>query len=782
MRLVATVFIAIAPVLALMYFTNMGEWAGFLVGLLALAAAWYGGEHYVFRQVRALNDASRKLTAGDFTSRTGQADSKGELGELARTFDGMAERLQQRMQESQQAEKTLLNRALQQTAVAALGQFALVSSDLNALINQALILVSQTLDVEFCEVLELLPDKTGLILRAGSGWKNGSVGSVIVGVERDSQPGYTLGSGEPVVVEDFKNETRFKPTPFLAEHGVVSGVTVAISTSQASFGVFGAHSSRPRIFTGEEVHFLLAVANVLGMAVERNRAEANLQKLAVFTQLNPNPAMELAEDGTITYFNDAALKLALSVGGNHPRDILPPDVVDIVRECLAANLSRPRMETKMDKRTFSWLFHPVTANRVVHCYVEDITDRLSLEEQFRQSQKMESIGQLASGVAHDFNNMLTIIQGHAGILMARPDLHPKMFESAQAVFFASERAAGLTRQLLMFSRKNVMQIRPLDLREVVGSVTKMLKRLLGEIVTLEFTPPAELPMVNADSGMLEQVLMNLCVNARDAMPKGGTLAISLGPVQINDDYAQGHPEARLGQFVCLRVADTGTGMDSATMIRIFEPFFTTKDIGKGTGLGLATCYGIVKQHGGWIEVSSEVGKGSKFSVFLPAGGKTAGAVETDSDPAAFVRGGSETILIVEDEPVLRDMARVILEECGYKILEAGNGKEALNVWEANRDKIELILTDMVMPEGVSGVELAEKLLAEQPGLKVVFTSGYTVDEMNTTFFEKNNTRFLQKPYKRTSLAHAVRDALDGVATRQAIAQAASANTRTGAQN
>lgn len=782
MRLVATVFIAIAPVLALMYFTNMGEWAGFLVGLLALAAAWYGGEHYVFRQVRALNDASRKLTAGDFTSRTGQADSKGELGELARTFDGMAERLQQRMQESQQAEKTLLNRALQQTAVAALGQFALVSSDLNALINQALILVSQTLDVEFCEVLELLPDKTGLILRAGSGWKNGSVGSVIVGVERDSQPGYTLGSGEPVVVEDFKNETRFKPTPFLAEHGVVSGVTVAISTSQASFGVFGAHSSRPRIFTGEEVHFLLAVANVLGMAVERNRAEANLQKLAVFTQLNPNPAMELAEDGTITYFNDAALKLALSVGGNHPRDILPPDVVDIVRECLAANQSRPRMETKMDKRTFSWLFHPVTANRVVHCYVEDITDRLSLEEQFRQSQKMESIGQLASGVAHDFNNMLTIIQGHAGILMARPDLHPKMFESAQAVFFASERAAGLTRQLLMFSRKNVMQIRPLDLREVVGSVTKMLKRLLGEIVTLEFTPPAELPMVNADSGMLEQVLMNLCVNARDAMPKGGTLAISLGPVQINDDYAQGHPEARLGQFVCLRVADTGTGMDSATMIRIFEPFFTTKDIGKGTGLGLATCYGIVKQHGGWIEVSSEVGKGSKFSVFLPAGGKTAGAVETDSDPAAFVRGGSETILIVEDEPVLRDMARVILEECGYKILEAGNGKEALNVWEANRDKIELILTDMVMPEGVSGVELAEKLLAEQPGLKVVFTSGYTVDEMNTTFFEKNNTRFLQKPYKRTSLAHAVRDALDGVATRQAIAQAASANTRTGAQN
>jgi signal transduction histidine kinase/ActR/RegA family two-component response regulator/HAMP domain-containing protein len=760
-RLVATVFIAIAPVLVLNYFTNIGDWAAFLVGLGALAAAWFGGEHYVLKQVRALYTATRKLAGGDLSSRTGLSDAKGELGELARNFDGMAERLQQRVRESEKAERTLLNRALQQTAVAAIGQFALISNDLNALLNQAVTLVSQTLDVEFCEVLELHADGTRMVLRSGTGWKKGSVGNTIVETGREYQPGFTLGSGEPVVVEDYKTETRFKVTPLVSEHGIVSGLTVAILTRQLPFGVFGAYTGRRRSFTGDEVHFLLAVATALGMAVERNRAEANMQKLAVFAQLNPNAAMELADDGSITYFNDAALKLAFSLGKNHLRDVLPQNVEEIVASCLSANSSRPRMETKVNERTLSWLFHPVPVDRIVHCYVEDITERLSLEGQLRQAQKMESIGQLAAGVAHDFNNMLTIIQGHAGLLMAKAELTSKMFASAQAVYFAAERAAGLTRQLLMFSRKNVMQLRSLDLREAVSDMTKLLNRLLGANVKLEFDPPIELPMINADSGMLEQVVMNLAVNARDAMPKGGTLTISVGPVQIDEEYVQGHPEAREGAFVCLRVTDTGTGIDSATMSRIFEPFFTTKEIGKGTGLGLATVYGIVKQHEGWIEVSSEVGKGSRFSVFLPATEQTTAAVKRDTDPTAFVRGGSETILVVEDEDVLRDMAHTILEESGYRILDAANGKEAIGVWEKHRDEISLLLTDMVMPEGVSGVDLAERVLADNPNLKVIFTSGYTMDEISTGFLRKTNGQFLQKPYTRITLVRAVRQALDG---------------------
>jgi two-component system cell cycle sensor histidine kinase/response regulator CckA len=496
------------------------------------------------------------------------------------------------------------------------------------------------------------------------------------------------------------------------------------------------------------------------MAAERSRAEAEMQKLAAFAQLNPNAALELAPDGAITYFNDAALKLALSVNRDHPRSILPPNAAEIIKNGLDTGKSRVRLESKIEGRTFSWSFHPVASSQVVHCYVEDITERLNLEAQLRQSQKMESIGQLAAGVAHDFNNMLTVIQGHSGLLMARPNLPAEMFESAQAVYFASERAASLTRQLLMFSRKNVMLRKILDLREIIGNMTKMLKRLLGETITLEFNPPNELPVVFGDTGMMEQVVMNLSVNARDAMPGGGTLIISVNPVEIADAYVQTHPDARVGDFVCLRVSDNGSGIDTSIINRIFEPFFTTKEVGKGTGLGLATVYGIVKQHEGWIEVTSRVGKGTTFNLFFPAGDEAAQAGKSGSDPAAFVRGGNEVVLIVEDEMVLRDMAHVILEELGYRILDAPNGKVALTVWEEHQNAIDLLLTDVVMPEGMSGVELAEKLLPRKPDLKIIFTSGYSVDEMSEAFLAKNNARFLQKPYTRTTLARAVRHALD----------------------
>jgi CheY-like chemotaxis protein len=281
-------------------------------------------------------------------------------------------------------------------------------------------------------------------------------------------------------------------------------------------------------------------------------------------------------------------------------------------------------------------------------------------------------------------------------------------------------------------------------------------------VTLEFTPPPELPAVKGDAGMMEQILMNLAVNARDAMPKGGTLTINLSPFNIDDDYVKSHPEAHVGDFVRLRVADTGTGMDAATMARIFEPFFTTKEVGKGTGLGLATVYGIVKQHSGWIEVTSEVGKGTTFSVFFPASGQTTRVVKENSDPTAFIRGGHETILIVEDESVLRELAHAILSDCGYRIIEAASGREALDVWERQQGEIDLVLTDIIMPEGVTGLELAKKLLSQRPNVKIIFTSGYTVDDVSTDFLARtNNARFIQKPYTRAALAKTVRQALDG---------------------
>ncbi len=267
--------------------------------------------------------------------------------------------------------------------------------------------------------------------------------------------------------------------------------------------------------------------------------------------------------------------------------------------------------------------------------------------------------------------------------------------------------------------------------------------------------------------MIEQVIMNLCVNARDAMDKGGTLTVSLSGIDIAADYAQMHPESHVGPHVCLCVTDTGCGMDTYIIGRIFEPFFTTKEVGKGTGLGLATVYGIVKQHGGWVEVSSKAGSGTTFNVFLPASAETAKPVSEDPAPHGPVTGGKETILVVEDEPVLREMAQLILEECGYQVFVAANGRDAIELWDRHPNSVDLLFTDMVMPAGVSGVELASKLLGNRPPLRVVFASGYTVDDISTDFLERHNdARFLQKPYNRATLARAVRESLDKVGSQQ----------------
>jgi signal transduction histidine kinase len=663
-RLVGTVFLAVAPASVLLYFADRyyaahygspPPWTEFVIGLLALGAAWFGGERFILRQVRILSKAARLLGAGDMTSRTGMSSERGELGELAGTFDAMAAALEQRVKEREQAERTLLNRGFQQTVVAALGQFAMISSDVSALLDQSVMLLAQTLEVEFCQVLELQPGRQTLLLRAGVGWKDGLVGSALVPADPQSEAGFALRVALPVVFARLAEETRFHGSTLLVDHGVVSGVAVPIVGHGQAFGVLGAYTARQRAFTEDEIHFLFSLATVLAMAVERMRTEAQLL----------------------------------------------------------------------------------------------------------QSQKMESIGQLAAGVAHDFNNMLTVIQGHSGMLMTKPALSAELHESAKAIYFAAERAATLTRQLLMFSRKNVMKPAALDLREVVAELSKMLKRLLGETVTLDLQPSPELPLVEADRGMLEQVIVNLSVNARDAMPQDGTLTISANLVEVDAALVQAHPEARPGPFVCLRVSDTGSGMDAATMARIFEPFFTTKEAGKGTGLGLATVYGIVKQHEGWIEVSSKPGQGSTFSVFLPASTQPVKARPAPLARPPVVHRGHETILVVEDEAVLRDMAVLILEDCGYRVLEAGSGAEAIQVWERNRRHIDLILTDMVMPGGMSGRDVAKKIQAIEPQLKVIFTSGYNVEEANTDFFRRGGGVLLQKPYTRSDLARVIRECLDG---------------------
>ena len=760
-RLVGIVLLAVTPALALVIFLHQSSlWVDFTIGCFALSAAWIGGELFVLRQINSIKQTARLLAAGELSSRTGLRDEPTELGELAGSLDAMAERLERQIQQREESEKALLDRAHQQTVIAALGQFAVQNSGLGTLLSQAVMLVAQTLETEFCQVLELLPDGTAFRLRAGTGWRDGSVGRVDMESGTNSQAGFTLLSGEPVVVEDLRRERRFAATPFLLEHGVVSGATVNIPGHNQPFGVLGVHTTRAHAFSEDEVHFLLAVSNLISMAVERDRTEPDIQKLAAFAKFNPNAVLEFSADGTLLFFNDAAKKMADKLGQPNPGAALPPDTKSIVENCLVTGQNRLNLETRTGARILSWSFYPILASQSVHCYVEDTTDRLSLEDQLRQAQKMESVGQLAAGVAHDFNNILTIIQGHSGLLMSRPNLSPAMTTSIQAVSFAAERAASLTRQLLMFSRKQVMQPKSLDLKDVVANMSKMLQRLIGETITLKCQSPEKLPSIRGDTGMMEQILMNLAVNARDAMPRGGQLTITTEAARVSEDYVQRHPDTRAGDFVLLQVGDTGTGMDAATMKRIFEPFFTTKEAGKGTGLGLATVYGIVKQHAGWIDVRSEVGKGTTFQIFFPADNRPIEIRTEIITPAAQLRGNGETIMVVEDEPVLRDLAQLILQDCGYRVLQASSGVEALTVWQKHRGAVDLLLTDMVMPDGLSGKDLAESLVSYKPQLKVIFTSGYNVDDLGVDIVKKIGSQFLQKPYSRFTVAKTVRDCLD----------------------
>ncbi len=503
---------------------------------------------------------------------------------------------------------------------------------------------------------------------------------------------------------------------------------------------------------------LFGTSGTIRDITERKRAEAEIQKLAAFVRLNPNPVMELAADGTVTYLNQAAHEMAGVLELADACAILPQDTPALARECLRLGNSKHSQEITISNRTLSWSFFPIVASQVVHCYGTDITDRLNLETQLRHAQKLESIGQLAAGVAHDFNNILTIVQGHADRLLSRCKDKAQVAEALGEVSLAAQRGSGLTRQLLMFSRKQVMQPKTLDLNAVLRNMTNMLPRLLGEDVDLEATYATPIPAIEGDTGMLEQVLMNLSVNARDAMPKGGRLRINTSLVEIDSDYVRHHPDARPGKFVCLTVGDTGCGMDTETLQRIFEPFFTTKEVGKGTGLGLATVYGIVKQHQGWVQVSSQIKVGTTFEIFFPASSKP---VERISQPSQNqpVRGGTETILLVEDEPVLRELARAILQDYDYRVLEASNGVEALKVWEQHQGQIDLLLTDMVMPQGISGRELAQELKTRKPALKVIYTSGYSSDVMGNEI-GTCEVRFLQKPYPPPQLAHMVRECLD----------------------
>jgi two-component system cell cycle sensor histidine kinase/response regulator CckA len=390
--------------------------------------------------------------------------------------------------------------------------------------------------------------------------------------------------------------------------------------------------------------------------------------------------------------------------------------------------------------------------------VIDITGRRHLEDQLRQAQKMEAVGMLAGGVAHDFNNLLTIITGYSQLILNTLGPEDSNRHSVEQIMKAGERAATLTKQLLAFSRRQVLQPKVLDLNKLVGGLGAMLQRLIGEDVDLRLVLPPDLGRVSADPGQIEQVLMNLVVNARDAMPKGGVLTVETANVHLDNSYAGRHLSVKPGAYILLAVSDTGAGMDAATQARLFEPFFTTKGSGKGTGLGLSTVFGIVKQSGGSIEVYSESGRGTSVKVYLPRIDQPV-SVETENAKTGMARG-SETILLVEDDEMVRTLVRETLQREGYKILDAPGPLEAKKISEQFKPAIQLMITDVVMPK-VSGRELAEQLTRRRPDMKVLYMSGYTDNAVLNSGILQKEVAFLQKPFTPGALMEKVRDVLEG---------------------
>jgi two-component system cell cycle sensor histidine kinase/response regulator CckA len=513
----------------------------------------------------------------------------------------------------------------------------------------------------------------------------------------------------------------------------------------------------------------------------RKQAELRLleseEQYRLLFDSNPQP-MWVYDERTLAFLavNDAAIRhygysrdelLAMTI-----RDIRPSEEVPLLDEQVARRLREGDQKSfhsprvwKHRKKDGSLIDVEIAVGQIAFsgrkarlALVSDVTERRRLEAQLLQAQKMDSVGRLAGGVAHDFNNLLGVITGYGELLRKRITNDRQLKKYVDDILKAAERAAGLTRQLLAFSRKQVLQPRVLDLNTVVGEMDKMLRRLIGEDIQLVTVLGDPLGRVQADPGQMEQVLMNLAVNARDAMPRVGRLTVETANVDLDAAYARTRPGVKPGPHVMLAVSDTGHGMDLEVQSHIFEPFFTTKDPGKGTGLGLATVHGIVRQSGGHIFVYSELEHGTTFKVYLPRLEEGETVVEATPAQEAGVQRGSETVLLVEDEESLRNMVREILEDSGYKVIEAHDARHALEIAERHPAPIDLLMTDVVMP-GMSGRDLASRLAASHAETRVLYMSGYTDDAVVLHGVLAADVAFLQKPFTPEALARKVREVL-----------------------
>jgi PAS domain S-box-containing protein len=599
-----------------------------------------------------------------------------------------------------------------------------------------------------------------MINSAGARYLGRSVAEVI---GKDASEVFSPESGRQIMERD-RAVLQSGETCTCEEVGVAAGVTRTFLSTKGPY----------RDANGQVIG-LLGISRDIS---DRKRAEEEIrkseQRLRIHAEHTPLAVIEWDLEHRVAAWNAAAERIfgysREEAMGQPASFIVPPafrqHVDEVGRGLLAqkGGMRSTNENTTKHGLTISceWYNTPLVdeSGRVlgVASLVQDVTERVALEEKLQQSQKMEAIGRLAGGVAHDFNNLLTVIIGYGQILADGVPVPSRLKDATTQIRAAADRAAGITRQLLAFSRKQVLSPRVIDLNDVMMSLDTMLRRLIGEDIEILTVPGRDLGTVKADPGQIEQVIMNLVVNARDAMPSGGKLTLETENAELDEAYAREHPPLQPGRYVMLAVSDTGVGMTAETQAHIFEPFFTTKEVGKGTGLGLSTVYGIVKQSGGYIWVYSEPDQGSTFKIYFPRIDQPAEAVGVEKRPAGVQRG-TETILLVEDEDQLRQLISTVLGDCGYKVLPAGGTAEGLALCRNNHNEIRLLVTDVILP-GMNGRQLAEQVQKISPHTRVLYISGYTSNAIVHYGVLDAGLWFLPKPFSLSALVAKVREVLD----------------------
>ena len=594
---------------------------------------------------------------------------------------------------------------------------------------------------------------------------------------------YVLRTGDPLLcTPEFAKQLQRRGEVVLHSPMPLQWLGVPLKVNQRIFGALVLRSySRNARFGERDKDVLTLVAQQLAAAIDRKRNEQALRRSEVlYRSLVQTAVYGIYRSSLEGRFLDVNPALIGMLGYNSALEVLSLDPrADVFADPgeYTRLIDEFRRTGRMDGVEVRWKRNDgasITVRisgravaggdepaNVLEAIAEDITERRVLEDQFRQAQKMEAVGRLAGGIAHDFNNLLMVIGGYTEVMLSQLTVGNPLFSKAEAIQQASDRATTLTRQLLAFSRKQLLELKIVDVNAIVSDMERLLRPLIGEDIELTTQLEPSVGCTRADAGQLEQVIMNLVVNAKDALPTGGKVCIRTASVALDDSYRPENTYIKPGPYVMIAVSDNGQGMDRETQARIFEPFFTTKEKGKGTGLGLSTVYGIIKQSGGYVFVQSELGRGTVFTIYFPRVDEPCDAVGATPVSVAAA-GGSETVLLVEDEESVRQLVRETLESRGYRVLEAGNGDAALTLAASHPETIHLVITDVVMP-GLSGHELAQQLRSARAGLKVLYLSGYAQDAFPTPSAEAQKA-FLQKPFTLQSLARKVREILGAPAS------------------